>query len=74
MAWGRKQTDLSVGESISEIIARRRAETAAMLQRHGLTLADEPNQAEIDAIQAEMLRGGAYSSVDDIEDFLRGKK
>lgn len=72
MAWGRKQPDLSVGSNISEIIAARRAETYAMLQKHGLTLSDEPNQAEIDAAQAAMLRAGVSLHDLSVDDILRG--
>lgn len=42
-------------------------EMDALRRKHGVTMGNEPNQAQIDAIQAQMLRGDLSSmSIDDI--------
>jgi len=43
-------------DNVLEIVARRRAETAAMLAANGLTLVDEPGQSQIDTNAAGTLR------------------
>lgn len=59
--------DLRTYRNILSTINDSRRDTQALLDKYGITLSDEPNQAEIDQATIDSL----YKSVDDFEKFLR---